>query len=247
MDILIAEDEPLMMDRLRDMLGACWPQARIVAACADGLAALDAFAAHDPDVAFLDVRMPGLNGLELARRFAPRAHIVFVTAYDQYAVDAFDAGAVDYLVKPIEAERLLRTVERLRTKGAGAPDDISAVLRQLQQRIAPEADRLKWIKATVGRQIKLIKAADILLFQSDAKYTRVVTRDAEAFIRTPLKDLLPRLDPDAFWQVHRSTIVRADAIASVEKIDGDRLALRLNGCPEDIVVSRAFAHLFREE
>ncbi|MBV1774812.1 LytTR family DNA-binding domain-containing protein [Burkholderiaceae bacterium DAT-1] len=246
MKILIAEDEPLMMERLQSLLALCWPEAEIVAACRDGILAWEAFVAHDPDVAFLDIRMPGMSGLDLARRMMPHAHIVFVTAYDQYAVAAFDTGAVDYLLKPIDEERLQRAVARLKDKLASAPSDLSVVLKELQAKIAPETERLKWIKATVGRQIRLLRVEEILFLQSDTKYTRVVTKDSEAFIRTPLKELLARLDPDEFWQVHRGTVVQVGFIKAIDRLDGERLEIVLDGCSERLPVSRAFAHLFRD-
>lgn len=243
--ILIAEDEAPMRDRLLAQLAEVWPEAEIVAAAENGNDAWDAFLEYEPAAVFLDIRMPGLTGLEVAAKIGDGAHIVFVTAYDQYALEAFEAGAVDYLLKPIETERLARTVTRLKSKLAEPPADLGSILSQLKAVVQPQAERMKWIKATVGRQIKLINVEDVLFFQSDTKYTRVVLADYEALIRIPLKDLLAGLDPDRFWQIHRGTVVRVDAIVAAERIDAERLQVTVKDNEEKLPVSRAFAHLFR--
>ena len=173
-------------------------------------------------------------------------HVVFITAYDQYALAAFDAGAADYLLKPVETERLALTVERVKRKLDGAPADLSGLLTALKNAVAPAAGRLKWVKAAVGRQVKLIAVADVLYFQSDAKYTRVVLAESEALIRTPLKDLLADLDPDRFWQVHRGTIVNVDAVSGVLREDAEKQFLLLKGRSERLPISRKFFHLFRQ-
>jgi DNA-binding LytR/AlgR family response regulator len=243
--ILIAEDEPLMRERLLGMLETAWPQAEVVLVAENGNDAWDGFLEHEPDVAFLDIRMPGLSGLEVAQRIGKAAHIVFVTAYDQYAVDAFDAGAVDYLLKPVEAERLARTLARLRDKLAAPPADLGDLLRQLKAALpGQQPERLKWIKATMGKQIKLIDVQDVLFFQSDTKYTRVVLAESEALVKIPLKDLLSGLDPERFWQIHRGTVVNVKAVAAVERVDTERLEVSVRGSAEKLAVSRAFAHLF---
>jgi DNA-binding LytR/AlgR family response regulator len=245
--LLLAEDEPLMRERLLELLADAWPEARVVLVAENGNDAWDGFLAFEPDVAILDIRMPGLSGLEVAGRIGGRAHVVFVTAYDQHAVEAFDAGAVDYLLKPVQAERLRRAVERLRTRLASRPADMEHIVRQLQA-VLPmrRPEPIKWLKASVGRQIRLIDVDDVLFFQSDTKYTRVVLQGGEALVRTPLKDLLGGLDADRFWQVHRSTVVNVAAIAAAERIDAERLQLVLRGSDEKPVVSRAFTHLFRD-
>lgn len=245
--VLIAEDEPLMRERLVAQLASAWPDARIVLAAENGNDAWDGFLEHEPQVVFLDIRMPGLSGLEVAERIGKQAHIVFVTAYDQYAVDAFNAGAVDYLLKPVQADRLAVAVARLREKLQAAPPDLGAIVRQLKAAL-PEAPRekMKWIRASVGRQIRLIDVADVLFFQSDTKYTRVVTAEFEALVRIPLKDLLSGLDPAVFWQIHRGTMVNVNAIAAAERVDAERLQVLLRGHPEKLPVSRTFAHLFRD-
>ena len=245
--ILIAEDEPLMRERLLDMLPAAWPEAEVVQVAENGNDAWDGFLEHEPAVVFLDIRMPGLSGLEVAARIGAHAHVVFLTAFDQYAVDAFEAGAVDYLLKPVQPQRLAKAVERVRARLQGAPADLAALLGKLHAAMpAPAQEKLKWIKATVGRQIKLIDVDDVLFFQSDTKYTRVVLAGAEALVRIALKDLVSSLDPDKFWQIHRGTMVNVKAIAAAERIDAERMQVLLKGSDEKLPVSRAFTHLFRD-
>jgi DNA-binding LytR/AlgR family response regulator len=245
--VLIAEDEPLMRERLVSMLAVAWPEATIVLVAENGNDAWDGFLEHAPQVVFLDIRMPGLSGLEVAERIGKQAHVVFVTAYDQYAIDAFDAGAVDYLLKPVQADRLDKAVARLQAKLQAAPADLGDLLRHLKAAL-PDAPRekMKWIRASVGKQIRLIDVGDVLFFQSDAKYTRVVTSAFEALVRIPLKDLLSGLDPAMFWQIHRGTMVNVNAIAAAERIDAERLQVLLRGHPEKLPVSRSFTHLFRD-
>ncbi len=245
--ILIAEDEPLMRERLLGLLASAWPEADVVMVAENGNDAWDGFLEHEPDVVFLDIRMPGLSGLEVAARIGSAAHVVFVTAYDQYAVEAFDTGAVDYLLKPVEAERLERALARLRAKLAAPPADLGNILQQLKAALPQrEPERLKWIKASVGKQIRLIDVQDVLFFQSDTKYTRVVLADSEALVKMPLKDLLGGLDSERFWQIHRGTVVNVKAIVAAERIDAERLEVLVRGCAEKLPVSRTFAHLFRD-
>ena len=188
---LIAEDEELMRTRLREALADAWPELVIAAEVPDGDAALEAFEEHKPSVAFLDIRMPGKTGLDVAAEIGSRCHVVFITAYDQYALAAFEAGAADYLLKPVEPERLALAVERVKRKLESAPADLSGLLAQLKDAVSPTSTRLKWIKAAVGRQVKLIAVADVLYFQSDTKYTRVVLAGSEALIRTPSRNCSP--------------------------------------------------------
>lgn len=245
--VLIAEDEPLMRERLAAMLAACWPEARVVLQAENGNDAWDGFLEHGPEVVFLDIRMPGLSGLEVAERIGAGAHVVFVTAYDQYAVEAFDAGAVDYLLKPVQRDRMERAVARIRAKLKESPADLGDLLRHLKTALpGARAEKMKWIKATVGRQIRLIDVDEVLFFQSDSKYTRVVLPDSEALVRIPLKDLLGGLDRDRFWQIHRATLVNVGAIAAVERLDAERMQVLLRGCAEKLAVSRNFTHLFRD-
>lgn len=245
--VLIAEDEPLMRERLVGILATCWPEAQVVLLAENGNDAWDGYLEHEPEVVFLDIRMPGLSGLEVAERIGDGAHVVFVTAYDQYAVDAFDAGAIDYLLKPVQADRLERAVARIRAKLSQPPADLGDLLRRLKTNLpGARSEKLKWLKATVGRQIRLIDVDEVLFFQSDTKYTRVVLPDSEALVRTPLKDLLGGLDRDRFWQIHRGTLVNVGAIAAVERIDAERMQVLLRGCEEKLPVSRTFTYLFRD-
>lgn len=255
--IIIAEDEELMRERLCGQLQRLWPEAALVAVAENGNQAWEDFLEHEPDVVFLDIRMPGMSGMEVAKKIGRGAHVVFITAYDQYALDAFEAGAVDYLQKPVQEDRLALTItrlkEKLRDKSDRSPPDLSSLLAQLQQlqNIAPSAtktviERLKWLKASVGKQIKLIAVEDVLFFQSDTKYTRIVLPEFEALVRTPLKELIDGLDTEQFWQIHRSTVVNVNAIAAAERVDAERMQVILKNSPEKLLVSRNFTHLFRE-
>ena len=243
---VIAEDEASLRDELRETLAAVWPELDIAAEAADGVQALRALEHHHPDVLFLDIQMPGMTGLDVARHASGRCHIVFVTAYDNYAVSAFDQGAIDYVLKPVTDERLVLTVERLKAKAATPPHDLTALLAQLAQQGAAKRERLQWIKATIGQNLRLIPVADVLYFQSDEKYTRVVTADTEALIKTPIRELLDGLDPEVFWQIHRSTLVNAAAIAGVTRDFRGHMALRLKQRDETLPVSESYAHLFRQ-
>lgn len=243
---LIAEDEPLMRERLKEKLAEAWPELEVVAEAADGDEALALFDVHRPRVAFLDIRMPGRTGLDVAAAIGGECHVVFVTAYDQYAIAAFDAGAVDYLLKPVEAERLAQAVARVKTKLASAPPDLSQVVAALRAHAAAAPARLRWIKAAVGKQVKLIPVDEVVYFQSDTKYTRVVLAQSEALIRTPLKDLVAELDPERFWQIHRSTIVNVAQLAGVLREDAERQFALFKSRPEKLPISRQFTHRFRQ-
>ena len=243
---LIAEDEPLMLERLKEKLAAAWPELDIVAEAADGNAALALFDEWRPQIAFLDIRMPGKTGLDVAAAIGGECHVVFITAYDQYALKAFDAGAVDYLLKPVEGDRLAATVERIRKNLSSPPADLSALVAELRATIRSDAPRIKWIKAAVGKQVKLIAVGDVVYFQADTKYTRVVLDSGEALIRTPLKELLADLDPEKFWQVHRGTIVNLNAVAGVLREDAERQFVLLKNRQEKLPISRQFTHLFKQ-
>jgi DNA-binding LytR/AlgR family response regulator len=243
---LLAEDEPLMRERLKEKLAEVWPELSIVAEAADGDSALELFAQHEPDIAFLDIRMPGKSGLEVAAAIGSACHVVFITAYDQYALQAFEAGAVDYLLKPVESDRLITTIDRVRKKLAAPPVDLSALLAALRATGRADAPRMKWIKAAVGKQIKLIAVDDVVYFQSDTKYTRVVLASGEALIRTPLKDLLCDLDPEKFWQIHRGTIVNLGCIAGILREDVERQFVLLKNRQEQLPISRQFTQLFKQ-
>lgn len=243
---LIAEDEPLMRERLKEKLAEAWPELDVVAEAADGDQALELLREWQPQIAFLDIRMPGRTGLDVAAAIGGDCHVVFITAYDQYALAAFDAGAVDYLLKPVESDRLAATVERVRRKLSSPPADLSALLAALRANAKDEAPRMKWIKAAVGKQVKLIPVGDVVYFQADTKYTRVVLGSGEALIRTTLKELLAELDPDRFWQVHRGTIVNLDAVSGVLREDAERQFILLKNRQERLPISRQFTHLFKQ-
>jgi DNA-binding LytR/AlgR family response regulator len=240
---LIAEDEPLLRAQLKARLAQAWPELVIAAEAANGAEALELFAVHQPDIAFLDIRMPVRTGLDVARALAGRCHVVFVTAYDEYAVAAFEEGAVDYVLKPPTAERLAKVVARLKARLASAPLDLAAVIARLA---APEAGgALRWIRASLGTGMRLIAIDEVLYFQAEDKYTKVVTGDAEALIKKPIRELYEALDPQAFWQIHRGTIVSLRAIARVERDGRDQPVILLKDRPEKLTVSRTFAPRFK--
>jgi DNA-binding LytR/AlgR family response regulator len=243
---VIAEDEPVLRGQLKDLLREIWPECAIAAAAEDGFQAMLALEEHRPDVLFLDIQMPGPNGLELARHASGRCHVVFVTAYDQYAVAAFVEGAVDYVMKPLTAERLATACGRVKKRLAMTPADLGSVLDALAKRAAQANPYLRWINASLGTDVKLITVDEICYFQSDTKYTRVVTADGESVIRKPLKELLDELDPASFWQIHRSTIVNLNAIAGVSRDFAGHLTVKLKNRKETLPVSQPFAHLFRQ-
>jgi DNA-binding LytR/AlgR family response regulator len=250
---LIADDEDLPRAELRRMLREAWPELEIVAECEHGPAAVEALDAQTPDVAFLDIRMPGRSGLDVARAASGRCHVVFTTAYDTHAVAAFEAGAVDYLLKPIAAERLAQAVARLRERlsapRAPAPELDTLVARLAERLQAPAAAGpaapLRWLSASVGDTIKMFSIDEVLFFQSDEKYTRVVTAGDEAHVRKPLKEIADGLDPEQFWQVHRGTIVRASAIARVTRDELGRFTLHLRQHADRLPVSQAWAWRFK--
>jgi len=270
---LIAEDEPLLAQGLYRALAQVWPELAIVATVGDGLAAAEQALQHRPDVVFLDVRMPGQSGIEaaaeLAERWdaeagdAPFPALVFITAYEQYALQAFEAQALDYLVKPLQTERLRKTVERLRRviaqrapagataappSAAGTIDQVVAQLRGLlgaSVSARPAASRLSVLQASIGNVIHMVALDSVLLLEAADKYIRVLTAEREYLIRTPLRELLPQLDPDQFWQVHRSAVVRATAIDTVTRDEAGRLWLQLRGRPERLAISRLHAHRFK--
>ena len=243
-DALIAEDEPLLRRQLRDTLALLWPQLAIVAECEDGIQALHAFEQHAPQIAFLDIRMPGLSGLDVARQMSGRCHVVFITAYDEHAVAAFESGAVDYVLKPVEPVRLATTVARLRARVASPPPELQHLLKRLAQ--TPAKGHLSWVQATIGNKLRLITVNEVSCFQAGAKYTRVLTRDTEALIRKPIKDLAQELDPEVFWQIHRGTIINIRSIDVVQRHDDGRMDVTLAGRRERFAVSQTYQHQFRQ-
>lgn len=277
--VLIADDEEAPREQLAGALASAWPEARCVAICVNGVDAWDAFLEHEPDVCLLDIRMPGLTGIEVAQRIGARAHVVFVTAWADHAVAAFDAGAVDYVLKPVDTARLARALERVQARVASAqaappsanasppaaaatttaasptdPATLQALLAQLAAQVQRPAP-LTVIQAGLGKEVRLIRVDEVLYFESDTRYTRVVWRspdapgapaqDAEALIRTPLKELLVQLDAQQFWQVHRSVIVAQRHIEAAVRVDEHNMQLRLRGRNERLPVSRHFQALFK--
>ncbi|MBN8504164.1 MAG: response regulator transcription factor [Burkholderiales bacterium] len=251
---LVADDEPLLRDALTRLLAQAWPELQVLAQARNGREAVEHFEAQQPDICFLDVHMPGLSGVEAAQRIGRRALIVFVTAYDQYAVQAFEQGALDYLVKPVEPERLADTVARLKERlRAPVRDDTESLIAQLAERLgAPQASApLRWIRASVGQTLRLIPVDEIDFLKSDEKYTLVAwkgdgDKPGEALIRTPLKELVAQLDPAQFVQVHRSVVVNLRAISHVQRGMNETADIHLKGRDEVLPVSRSYLHLFRQ-
>jgi DNA-binding LytR/AlgR family response regulator len=242
---VIADDEPLLRESLRAALAEAWPALEIVAEASNGADAVHAIREHRPQLAFLDIEMPVMSGLEAARALERSTHVVFVTAYDRYAVEAFERGAVDYILKPATAARLAETAARLRSRLGEPPASLDSLVDELSRRIAPPAPPLQWLQASSGNTIRLVNVDDVLYFQSDMKYTRVVTRDAEALVKTALRELAADLDARHFWQVHRGTLVNVRAIESVSVDETGRREIALRGRPERLEVSRTFSHLFK--
>lgn len=253
---LIVDDEAPMREQLKTRLKEVWPELHIVAEAGNGIAAIEQAKLHQPDVIFLDIRMPGKSGIEAARQLSQQAQIVFVTAYDEYAIEAFEQGAMDYLLKPVDAERLSTTCKRLQqrlmsakaaTPDTKSADQIEQMLKQIMQHShAGKPDYLRWIQASVGSSLRMISTKEILFFRSDEKYTRVQTEQAEFLIRKPLKELEDALDPDEFWRIHRSTLVRIDAISEVTRDFRGRQLVQVKNHPEKLEVSRNHTHLFQQ-
>jgi DNA-binding LytR/AlgR family response regulator len=251
---LVADDEPLLREALVRMLSSAWPGLDVVAQARNGREAIDLFDAHQPQVCFLDVQMPGKTGVEAAQHIGRRAHLVFVTAFDQYAVQAFAQGALDYLVKPVEPARLAETVQRLqeRLRAASPALDTEALLLQLARVLNPEASRtLRWVRASVGPTVRMIDVQDIDFLRAEEKYTQIAWRDdagqpREAVIRTALKELIPQLDASQFAQVHRSVVVNLRAVSHVTRGANETADIHLKGRPETLPVSRTYLHLFKQ-
>ena len=249
---LIADDEPLLRERLTAQLGRLWPELEIVAQARNGREAVALFEQHQPDVVFLDIHMPGQTGIEAARSIARRAQVVFITAYDRYAVEAFEHGAIDYIVKPTDDDRLADTVQRLRSRvglNPPAPAALDAVLDRLSQVLqeGPAARRwLQWIKASVGPTVRLIPVEQVVYLRSDEKYTLVVWDGGEALIRRTIRELADELDPEAFAQIHRSVIVNLRRVSQVTRGLNETADVHLQGRSERLPVSRSFLHVFRQ-
>ncbi|MBU1214123.1 MAG: LytTR family DNA-binding domain-containing protein [Gammaproteobacteria bacterium] len=245
MKAIIADDEINLAQDLRRRLETLWPELQIAAVVHDGLAAEQALQALQPDMAFLDIRMPGQSGLDAARAAPTKCRVVFVTAYDDHAVAAFEQAAVDYLLKPVSDERLARCVERLKQHSETAPE---VLLARLQNMLASpaKAEPLRWLRIQVGQTVRMVAAEEVCYFQSADKYTAVLTRDAELLLRTPLKELVTQLDPDRFWQVHRGTLVNVAQIVNAHHGLMGKVTLELRDRTEKLAVSRSYAHLFRQ-
>jgi DNA-binding LytR/AlgR family response regulator len=247
---VVADDERLMREQIVGRLKEAWPELQIVGQAGNGREAVAMAQSLEPDIVFLDINMPEMDGIQAARALAGQAHVVFVTAYDQYAISAFDHGAIDYLVKPVEPERLAITCRRLRERLQQEPDPMNALLEQLSQRLGGGAlmprEYMRWVQASVGANIRMIPTSDILFFRAEDKYTRVQTAGFEALIRKPIKELVDALDPDEFWQIHRATVVRVDAIAQVSRNFRGKQVVHVKGREEKLEVSRTFNHLFKQ-
>jgi DNA-binding LytR/AlgR family response regulator len=243
---LIAEDEPLLADELAEHLAALWPALRIVARAGDGVAALHAVDAHAPDIAFLDIHMPRLSGLDVARQIAGRCHVAFITAFDQHALSAFEAGAIDYVMKPLVMARLITTVQRLKARVSQLPIDLSQMHGLADLRPMAGTGFLQWIRVSRGSAVRLVTVEEICYFKADSKYTLVVTADSESLIKKTIKELAAELDPNMFWQIHRSVIANVRAIDSVVRSGSGELAVRLKQRNETLAVSEQHQHLFRQ-
>ena len=250
---IIADDERLMRDQLRMRLTQAWPELQIVGEAKNGDEAVALVSELKPDLTFLDIRMPGKTGMEAAREIGAQSSIVFVTAYDQYAVEAFERGAIDYVLKPPEQERLQVTVERLKLRldkpreAVAVADSVTAMLSQLAEKMAaPKPQYLQWIQASIGSDLRMIPVEDILFFRSDEKYTCVQTEKFEALIRKPVRDLAEELDPSLFWQIHRATLVNVNAIEGVTRDIRGRHLVLIKGKTDKLEVSRSFLHLFKQ-
>lgn len=243
---VIAEDEANLREELREALQIAWPGLDVVAEVENGDEALAALEQHAPDVMFLDIQMPGLNGLEVAKRASGRAHVVFVTAYDKYAVAAFEAGAIDYVMKPFGAQRLQDTARRLKARIGEPPANLERLLRTLAERLEPRRDYMRFITAPYTDEIRLITIDEVCYFQADNKYTRVVTAERESLIRRSIGEIAAAVDPAIFWQIHRSTIVNINAVAGVLREVRGHLRVRLKARKETLAVSERYVHLFTD-
>jgi len=247
---VVADDERLMRDQIIARLKDAWPELVIVGEAANGREAVARVDSLEPDVVILDIAMPGMHGLEPARTLAVRVHVVFVTAYDQHAISAFEHGAVDYLLKPAEPARVALTCERLRGRLAQKPDSMDDLLARLSQRLGTGGPNprayLRWVQASVGSTIRMIPTSEVLFFRAEDKYTRVQTQAFEALIRKPIKELIDELDPEEFWQIHRATVVRVEAVEQVSRNLRGQQVVHVKGRPERLEVSRSFNHLFKQ-
>jgi len=242
---VIAEDEPVLRQELKETLARLWPELLICAEVEDGIEAAHALETHAPDIVFLDIEMPGMNGLEVARQASGRCHVAFVTAYEKYAVAAFEQGAVDYVMKPFSPARLATTVARLRQKVGTVPANLDGLLETLGRNQGAK-EFLRWITVARGDELQLVTVEEICYFQADNKYTRVVTAEQESLIRRTIRELVDQLDPSMFWQIHRGTLVNVNAIAGLARDMGGHLRVRLKQRKELLPVSDPYVHRFRQ-
>lgn len=246
--ILLVEDEPLLRQQLRETLTELWPELADIREADCGAAAVRHINEAVPDIAFLDINLPDMSGIEIARLLRGRSRVVFVTAYDEYAIAAFEQEAIDYVLKPATVARLADTVARLKDRQANAATPaMDQLFERLAKQLSPAGARyMRWIHASTGNTLQLIPVEDVLYFNADDKYTQVVTGDGEALIRKPIRELVEELDPEQFWQIHRSTVVRLNAIARVIRTAAGQLTVHLRGSERALQVSRAYAHRFRQ-
>ena len=247
---VIADDERLMREQIIARLKEAWPELLVVGEASNGREAVALVRSLEPDILFLDISMPGMDGIQAAQALAGQAHVVFVTAHDEYAISAFEQGAVDYLLKPAEPERVALTCHRLRARLKQKPDPMNDLLAKLSQRLGAGAvkprEYMRWVQASVGANIRMIPTSDILFFRAEDKYTRVQTRSFEALIRKPIKELIDELDPEEFWQIHRATVVRVDAVEQVSRNFRGHQVVHVKGSDERLEVSRTFNHRFKQ-
>jgi len=247
---VIADDERLLRVQIVARLKEAWPELLIVGEASNGREAVAMVQSLEPDIVFLDISMPEMDGIQAARALAGQAHVVFVTAFDQYAIKAFEQGAIDYLLKPADPERVALTCQRLRARLSQKPDPMNDLLEQLSHRIGGGSlkarEYMRWVQASVGANIRMIPTSDILFFRAEDKYTRVQTAGFEALIRKPIKELIDELDPDEFWQIHRATLVRVDAVEQVSRNFRGKQIVHVKGSEEKLEVSRSFSHLFKQ-
>jgi DNA-binding LytR/AlgR family response regulator len=242
---IIAEDEPLLRTEIRETLRLLWPELRICAEAADGQQAVEALEQFGPNILFLDIHMPGLSGIEVARQASGRAHVVFITAYDNYAVDAFKDGALDYIMKPISPERMKVTVERLRHRLREPPADLTGLVDMLKSAVGGDSRYLKWLTVPHGSELRVLAVSEILYLRADNKYTTVNTRSSSFLLNSSLKEMQAKLDPGVFWQIHRGVVVNVSAIDTIYRSFRGTLELKLKDRTELLPVSASYAHLFK--
>jgi DNA-binding LytR/AlgR family response regulator len=247
---VVADDERLMREQIIARVKEAWPELLIVGEASNGSEAVAIVRDLEPDIVFLDISMPGMDGIQAAQALSGQVHVVFVTAHDEYAIRAFEHGAIDYVLKPAEPERVALTCRRLRARLKQAPEPMNDLLAELSQRLGAgnlkPREYMRWVQASVGANIRMIPTSDVLFFRAEDKYTRVQIQGLEALIRKPIKELIDELDPDEFWQIHRATVVRVDAIEQVSRNFRGHQVVHLKGSELKLEVSRTYSHLFKQ-